>query len=639
MLIINFDISPFLEAVDGIAEVAASSMRKWGGYLTAQTRAHIVEEANKSLHTRRQMFVDGLRHYQVSEDTFVISLDARARWIDDGMEAHSMVDDLLKSKNAKTSADGCVLNPRNKVLTDLGWKRIKDIVPGDRVLTHSGKYREVKALRVSQAGMGTKYIQIRVNSTSSSRGRGESEILCPSLSLTLDHPVLTPSGWVPAGELKKGDLVATPADLKRLCRECGSPLPINIKAGEYCVNNKCKRQASYKEGRGLGSLTREERVVSGRAGGDATRRTGCCDRKDWGARDPEHLKRMRDASVQAMRDRLIDGEWAPEVFFERELSRAGVSFVREHPIATDRVVNAGRGRTRQSILYLDFWLPELGMAIELDGSHWHQTPIAMERDQAKDRACSRDGIKLVRIPSHEIFGRGAGLADSLRLLGKNHSGELGVAWVSIMDVKKGTVNRPDHAYSKKYDIVLDADEHSFCCQTVFIHNSRYASIPFEHGPKGPTQMTEAQSDLLSTIKAEMAKKKIPYAKLEKNALGATKLGLLHKFDITSAPLKTGNGPGQGAGPVGAVRQGPTGIPFLQGVNVYQLPVPNVGGKPKVKKFIMTFRTVSSKHKGQSRWEHPGLKPVHLMDQATGWAQNEWDHKIVPALLEEIISSL
>jgi hypothetical protein len=170
--------------------------------------------------------------------------------------------------------------------------------------------------------------------------------------------------------------------------------------------------------------------------------------------------------------------------------------------------------------------------------------------------------------------------------------------------------------------------------------SRFRVIPFNHGPgKGATTTTPAQQSLISTIKAEMKTRNIPFGKIEKDEGGAPKTGMLHSFDIMRAPLKTvGFGArGQGWGPVGAVKQGPTGIPFLQGVRVYQNPVKDKAGKETVKRSVMTFRIVSSKHSGGGRWFHPGLPPEHIFDEAAQWAQKEWETHAMPALLEALQS--
>lgn len=170
--------------------------------------------------------------------------------------------------------------------------------------------------------------------------------------------------------------------------------------------------------------------------------------------------------------------------------------------------------------------------------------------------------------------------------------------------------------------------------------SRYKSIPFDHSPgKGPATSTPAQQSLQATIKAELKKRDIPYAKIERGPDGSPLLGKLHALDINHGPLKTANGPGQGWGKIGQPKQGPTGIPFLQGIRIYQREVKNAAGKPSVKRAIMTFRTVSSKHKAQNRWVHPGLKPQNIFEDTAKWAQEEWEHNIMPKIVDFVLDNI
>jgi hypothetical protein len=169
--------------------------------------------------------------------------------------------------------------------------------------------------------------------------------------------------------------------------------------------------------------------------------------------------------------------------------------------------------------------------------------------------------------------------------------------------------------------------------------SRYIVIPFKHNG-GATQLTPAQTNLLATIKSQLKKQGIPYGKLEKDEKGTPKLGKLHSFDLTREPLRTGSGPGQGRGPVGRPIQGPTGIPVLQGVSIYQRKVKDKQGKDTVKREIMTFRVASSKHKEQGgRWDHPGLAPMKLMDEGLDWAKRHWEMNIAPKVLGSLVANL
>ena len=167
--------------------------------------------------------------------------------------------------------------------------------------------------------------------------------------------------------------------------------------------------------------------------------------------------------------------------------------------------------------------------------------------------------------------------------------------------------------------------------------SKYLIVPFRHD-RGPTQQTPAQKDLTDTIKAEMKKLKIPYKKLEMDSQGKPRLGKLHSFDI-NAPMKTSEGVGQGHGPIGDPRQGPTGIPFLQRVSVYQKMVKDRTGKSSVQRGIFTFRIASSKHSGSNRWKHPGLDGKHFFEECEEWAQALWTNVISKKIIDKVVDSL
>jgi len=162
--------------------------------------------------------------------------------------------------------------------------------------------------------------------------------------------------------------------------------------------------------------------------------------------------------------------------------------------------------------------------------------------------------------------------------------------------------------------------------------SKYVIVPFQHGPNmGPGTTTAAQQDLISTVKAEMKARGIPFGTVERNAQGQAKTGKLHSFNISNAPVKSIDGPGQGKGPIGDVKQGPTGIPLLQGVSVYQ----SLDKNGKAQRQIFTFRIADSRHRDQGRWEHPGTTAVNLMEEGMQWALETWEKEIAPALVDKV----
>lgn len=72
--------------------------------LSAQAHAHILEQASARLHTRLEQYTEHLEPpEQIASGLFAITLQPEARWIEDGLEAHNMLEDLLASPKAKTS--------------------------------------------------------------------------------------------------------------------------------------------------------------------------------------------------------------------------------------------------------------------------------------------------------------------------------------------------------------------------------------------------------------------------------------------------------------------------------------------------------------------------------------------------------
>jgi hypothetical protein len=162
---------------------------------------------------------------------------------------------------------------------------------------------------------------------------------------------------------------------------------------------------------------------------------------------------------------------------------------------------------------------------------------------------------------------------------------------------------------------------------------RYLVVPFQQGPgQGKTESTPEKQDLIGEIKKYMKSEGIPFGAIEKDAAGQAKTGKLHAFTLGDKPIKTRDGPGMGHGQKGDVRQGPTGIPFLQNVNVYQ----NKNAKGKVKRSILTFRIASDKQRGEEQWNHPGTGPINMFEDAAKWAQDTWEKDIAPGIINKIL---
>lgn len=168
---------------------------------------------------------------------------------------------------------------------------------------------------------------------------------------------------------------------------------------------------------------------------------------------------------------------------------------------------------------------------------------------------------------------------------------------------------------------------------------KYLVVPFELNKK-KQDMTPAQRTLLETVRKSLAMVGEKPNRIETAGDGTPRTGLVRKMDIMSVPVKTANSPGQGHGAIGDVRQGPTGIPFLQGVRVYQNKMKGKDGEEKVQRTVMTFRVASEKHgEDGDRWNHPGLQAMNFFEEAARWAQEQFDSVIGPEIAAQITMQL
>jgi hypothetical protein len=164
--------------------------------------------------------------------------------------------------------------------------------------------------------------------------------------------------------------------------------------------------------------------------------------------------------------------------------------------------------------------------------------------------------------------------------------------------------------------------------------ARYRVIPFPirtktQTPAGAQIIRKAAQDAIRSAGINMKE-------IEREVDGRVKRGALHAVENVNHPLRTGNGPYQGHGPHHHPRQGMSGSPFLKGLRVMQSMTKSA--TPIVQKTAMTFRVVSSLHKGTGRWVHPGIKAAKLIDAGFDWANKEWDSKIKPEVLAALAAT-
>ena len=96
---------PDLRAFLSIGERAEEAAQAAAKALAAAAHAKVVEEAHARLHDRLPAFLSALRQEE-DEGAYLVILDKRAGWIEDGMSPRDMLADLLRSPKAKVSKSG-----------------------------------------------------------------------------------------------------------------------------------------------------------------------------------------------------------------------------------------------------------------------------------------------------------------------------------------------------------------------------------------------------------------------------------------------------------------------------------------------------------------------------------------------------
>jgi hypothetical protein len=139
---------------------------------------------------------------------------------------------------------------------------------------------------------------------------------------------------------------------------------------------------------------------------------------------------------------------------------------------------------------------------------------------------------------------------------------------------------------------------------------KYRVIPFRYD-RSPNQNTPFTQGLISEIRQKLRKEKVPFKKIEYDANGSPRTGKLHEFNL------------------GGPRPGKGNTPALTRLSIYQNEKAG-----KIKRDILTFRTVSSGPASAGKWIHPGLTPKKFMDKAMDMAVRDWEEKILPEILEK-----
>lgn len=162
--------------------------------------------------------------------------------------------------------------------------------------------------------------------------------------------------------------------------------------------------------------------------------------------------------------------------------------------------------------------------------------------------------------------------------------------------------------------------------------SKYRVIPFTHSRGGKV----FNENFIDDIKTAMKDGGFDMKTIDKAGDGSPKLGMIGKLKF-GTNVTVGNkdterffskSRGEGVGKALGL-PAYSGKHYLDNAIVTQRKV----GK-SVKKEVVTFRVISSKHKGEGRWMYPAVPALNSIPAAYDYATKEWD-KIMRSLEEHL----
>jgi HK97 family phage portal protein len=388
----------------------------------------------------------------------------------------------------------CFISYRVPVFTDKGWRYIGKITPGDRVLTHEGRFRKVHSVLQGQT-YGGQVIDVAFEELPGRHGRGRRR-----LTITPEHRILTAKGWTPASRVSVGDTLVFGA---LPCVVCGEPAALypNNKTGtcsRHCAAVRAGRETGNrpeeKERRRAQAL-KQWQDPAHRANVSRKAREQMLREYAGGSRDGHEItKKARDAYFskygpggyvgthqEELRPKIAAGvvrkygsylEFMKQVVFvglgksawkgsvlessmRRFLSKCGRRYEEQFWVGRRRV---------------DFYLPDEKLFVECDGTTFHQD---------RDAEVRRDIEILSAHPDHEIAHVRYGQGDNgvpeweyRNLVTLNHEGQYGHAFVKVTSVEIRKLTRP----KRLYNLGIEEDE-SYVAKGLCVHNCRCTTVP------------------------------------------------------------------------------------------------------------------------------------------------------------------
>jgi len=467
---------------------------------TALVRTSVMQVANESRMAMYEGNKDLINGYE-----FVATLDKRTTPICRAYDGKQWIetDGILKPKGHKLLFRRpplhwqCFIDGQTSIFTSKGWKHIRYIKVGDLVLTHKGRFRRVKEL-IFTPKQTPNVVKINLKNKDDMLSR---------LTMTEEHPVLVGTEWKFAKGIQVGEKIHF---LATECGYCGKLIPYYRK---FCSLSCRSKVHSRKE------WTPERRShVSKLASAQLNREyaNGTRDRNEIVKKMNEtirekakrgvlvhqlHLERWSEYMKgthtlernkgTSERMKKSNPNFTPEV--RKRMTASYKKTILAHPEKHPNYIMAQKGfmssleRKFKDLLdgigifyeqqypikqfFVDFAIPSLKIAIEVDGNYWHQDKDKA-RDYLRQKEIEAEGWFVLRYSEDQINECLEEVSKEVSNIVCNHKGEFKFIQMEVVFIQKWQLKRA----RTLYNFSVEEDE-SYVAKGFVVHNCRSTVIP------------------------------------------------------------------------------------------------------------------------------------------------------------------
>lgn len=353
---------------------------------------------------------------------------------------------------------------KTNILTDNGWKAIKNINEGDWVLTHKGRFKKVLSTikhHVVEKDYPHKNI-FKIKYDLIERGVKKKH-KTHTISVTEEHKILTQLGWIEAKYLDKK--IHKLVKLMKPC-SCGCGRYIDAYSTKTCFDLECKKRISAISAKWL---------TSGEGYEERLNKQSETMKKKWAS---GKLDSNRDL-LKSIEHRLKNSERMKAGGAIKAMKAASSNRTSKRQIKLfDKVKTIFSDAELEFEILgksLDIAIPSLKVDIEYDGSIWHNREKNIAYDKKRDELLKQNGWHVIRyvdrIPSYSE------IKDDVDLVANNSTEQYRFEELIIQSI---VIQNVIPKYTQLYDLQVEEDE-SFVARGIVIHNCRCLLTEYQQG--------------------------------------------------------------------------------------------------------------------------------------------------------------